>query len=457
MLTFNYELYGIWIAQLFHDGSGQVRLIASSVMVRNAHLIFSSILFPLWHVAYPRGGGIYAFHVDTIDLYNHVDNIIHVDMTAEQPRLTRSEKAYQIVFEKGAISRLDENTYQVRSQSGNGSYVVVVTPFGKNCNCPDHVYRRLTCKHIIAVNYSIHLRHEVEQTVRAVIPEVKPTGCIYCGSANIKKDGIRRNKRGDIQIFECKTCSKYFTINLGFERMHATPQIITTAMQLYFSGESLRNVEKFIRLQGLSVSHVAVYKWIKKYIALMQGYLEKIHPKVSDTWRTDELFLKIKGDTKYLYALMDDETRFWIAQQVADNKYTQDVQPLFKEGKQVAGKKPKTLISDGAFNFHEAWKREFFSLRGEQAQHIRHIHLDGDRNNNKQERLNGEIRQREKVVRGVKKSDSVLLQGYQLYHNYMREHQGLAGKTPAEVAGIRIEGQNKWVTVIQNATKELSN
>ncbi len=25
---------------------------------------------------------------------------------------------------------------------------------------------------------------------------------------------------------------------------------------------------------------------------------------------TDELYLKIKGDTKYLYALMDDETRF---------------------------------------------------------------------------------------------------------------------------------------------------
>jgi len=69
------------------------------------------------------------------------------------------------------------------------------------------------------------------------------------------------------------------------------------------------------------------------------------------------------------------------------------------------------------------------------------------------ERLNGEIRQREKIVRGIKKSDSVLLQGYQLYHNYFREHQGLVGKTPAEVAGIRIEGKNKWITVIQNASK----
>jgi transposase-like protein len=38
--------------------------------------------------------------------------------------------------------------------------------------------------------------------------------------------------------------------------------------------------------------------------------------------RTDELYLKIKGDMKYLYPCMDVETRFWIAQQVADTKYT---------------------------------------------------------------------------------------------------------------------------------------
>lgn len=35
--------------------------------------------------------------------------------------------------------------------------------------------------------------------------------------------------------------------------------------------------------------------------------LEKIKPNVYDTWRTDELFVKIKGNMKYLYALMDDE------------------------------------------------------------------------------------------------------------------------------------------------------
>ena len=31
---------------------------------------------------------------------------------------------------------------------------------------------------------------------------------------------------------------------------------------------------------------------------------------------------------------------------------------------------------------------------------------------------------------------------------------GLNGQTPAEVCGIKIEGENKWITLIENAGKE---
>jgi hypothetical protein len=74
-------------------------------------------------------------------------------------------------------------------------------------------------------------------------------------------------------------------------------------------------------------------------------------------------------------------------------------------------------------------------------------------NNNKMERLNGEFRDREKVMRGLKKDDSPLIDGYQIYHNYVRPHMGLDGKTPADVCGITVNGDNKWKTLIQNASK----
>jgi len=53
-------------------------------------------------------------------------------------------------------------------------------------------------------------------------------------------------------------------------------------MQLYFTGESLRNVQKFLELQGVKITHKTVWNWIRKYVNLMEKYLEKIVPKVGD-------------------------------------------------------------------------------------------------------------------------------------------------------------------------------
>ncbi len=368
--------------------------------------------------------------------------------------MSREERGRLIAEKPNQIQRLDERFYKVASQSGNGMYDVVKKKesTGWICDCPDFTHRKVICKHIWAVQLSLRIREQVQ--ARVIEPITGIEACIYCKSAKIKKDGLRRNKYGDIQKFRCLACERYFTINFGFERMKHNPQGITTGMQLYFSGASLRNVSKSLRLLGVQVSHQTVYNWIEKYTALMQKYLDKITPQVSDTWATDELFLKVKGNLKYLYAMMDEQTRFWIAQEVAETKYTADVRPLFQLAKQVAGKAPKTLVSDGAANFHEAYNHEFRTLKVEtRTEHIRHIRLAGDYNNNKMERMNGEIRDRERVMRGLEKKDTPILTGYQLFHNYIRPHMALDGKTPADVAGIEVKGENKWLTIIQNASR----
>lgn len=68
--------------------------------------------------------------------------------------------------------------------------------------------------------------------------------------------------------------------------------------------------------------------------------------------------------------------------------------------------------------------------------------------------MNGEVRDREKVMRGLKRADTPILKGYQLYHNFIRPHEALDGDTPADRVGIKVEGPNKWLTTIQNASKE---
>jgi hypothetical protein len=85
--------------------------------------------------------------------------------------------------------------------------------------------------------------------------------------------------------------------------------------------------------------------------------------------------------------------------------------------------------------------------------HIRKITLTGKHNNNKMERLNGEVRDREKVMRSLKKPDTPILTGMQIFHNYVRPNEGIDGHTPSELAGITVEGENKWLTIIQNASR----
>jgi transposase-like protein len=366
-------------------------------------------------------------------------------MTA-QLTTTRQERGETIAKLPNQIKRIDENTYTVKSQSREGEYHVTKTLGEMVCECPDNTFRHVKCKHIFAVEFSKSFRAEV--SIRKILPIDNLSNCIYCGSSNVIKKGLRKNKAGNLQKFYCQECHKYFTFNVGFERMKHNPQAITSAMQLYFSGESLRNTMKSLRLLGVEVSYRTILNWIRKYIKLMQDYVEKLVPNVSDAWRADELYIKIKGDMKYLFALMDDETRFWIAQEVAETKEKHDARALFSRAKYLMEKQPKAIITDGLTVYSDASSVVF-----PEATHVRNIRLQGDMNNNKMERLNGEIRDREKVMRRLKTKETAILTGYQLFHNYIRPHEGLNGKTPSEACGIEIEGQNKWITLIQNASK----
>ncbi|MDA4124607.1 MAG: SWIM zinc finger family protein [Thaumarchaeota archaeon] len=74
----------------------------------------------------------------------------------------RAERG-RLICDKGTeVSRLDDNEYAVRSQSGVGQYQVRATELGWTCSCPDYSYRQSKCKHIHAVEFSRKIRTAVE-------------------------------------------------------------------------------------------------------------------------------------------------------------------------------------------------------------------------------------------------------------------------------------------------------
>jgi len=69
--------------------------------------------------------------------------------------------------------------------------------------------------------------------------------------------------------------------------------------------------------------------------------------------------------------------------------------------------------------------------------------------------MNAEIRDRKRVtvIHNLKVVDSPILTGLQIYHNYLPLYVALDGARLAEKAGITVEGDNEWLTLIQNASK----
>jgi len=116
--------------------------------------------------------------------------------------------------------------------------------------------------------------------------------------------------------------------------------------------------------------------------------------------------------------------------------------------------KPDRVVTDGLHSYEDAFKKEFFTLRNPRTKHVRMPRFIDRTNNNLVERLNGTIREREKVMRGLKQEESAqkILEGFRAYYNFIRKHQSLRGKTPAEMANIDLglEG-NKWLELIRKA------
>ena len=50
-----------------------------------------------------------------------------------------------------------------------------------------------------------------------------------------------------------------------------------------------------------------------------------------------------------------------------------------------------------------------------------------------------------------------MIDGMKAYYNFTKKHGSLKGKTPVEQVMIEVDGKNKWITLIQNASLHKGN
>ncbi len=376
---------------------------------------------------------------------------------------TREMKALTIVGQKEQIKRINAVTYKVKSQSSDFWYDVVHEyKQGWTCSCPDHIFRKVECKHIQAVYISKELRHKV--LANNDVKEIETSNDLVCkcGSLNIIKIGIRHNKSGEMQVYKCKECNKKWSDNLGFAKNRIDSKIITISLDLYFKGVSLRKVKEHVKLfYGISISHVSILKWIHKFGEVVAPFVDSLIPKdVSGVYHVDEMVVHVrkeeidKGHYQWLWNMMDNTTRFWISSKVSQRREVEDARAVFQDAKSKTPK-PLAIIHDGLHSYNEAFEKEYYTMQSPRTRNIRSISVRHDGLNQKVERLNGIFRDREVVMRGMdhKESAQKLIDATRIHYNFIREH-GSIKQTPAEKAGIKLElGQNKIESLIKLASK----
>lgn len=397
-----------------------------------------------------------------------------------------------------AIQRLNKLTYKVRSQSDITKWYTVIKQysrtFGENtrdgqwtCDCPDHTFRNVVCKHIHAVIFSKLLRKKVYQDsliqtpINQNIIEANKLGkivCQRCTSEKYVKCSVRHNKKaGDIQRYLCKDCGFRFIVNPGFENAKTTAATVTEAIDLYFKGVSLRKIEDhFKHSRQVYISYGSVCRWIRKFNKVVQPYVDSFIPtQVGGVYQVDEMLLHVrkedndmnmtlenkenhtnrKFDNHYswLWNLMDSTTRFWICSRITQKRSTDDARVVFSDMKQRAPL-PKAIIHDGLPSYDEAFQKEVFKVHNPRIQNVRSIGSNEEGLNPKVERLNGTVRDRETVMRGLDSPEAAqeLVDAMRIHYNFIRPHQAIGGQTPAEAAGINLNlGENKVESLMRQA------
>ena len=126
--------------------------------------------------------------------------------------------------------------------------------------------------------------------------------------------------------------------------------------------------------------------------------------------------------------------------------------PRSQVAKRQAKRDPRVIISDGL----DSYRGEYRSNGSEQVVHIAGVGIQSRINNNRVERLHNTMREREKVMRHLKRAQSAekILKGFLAYYNFVRPHMTLDGYTRAQEAAIPIQlGTNRWLDLIRQAAR----
>ena len=254
-----------------------------------------------------------------------------------------------------------------------------------------------------------------------------------------KGDGgkvIKVGVRNGHQRYQCKTCkTKFRDPSISKGKQYPIKQV-GAALGWYFDGLSYREVARQLKntFDIPAPTENTIYQWVQAYSDEAVREAKDVKAHTGPEWVADETDVTIDGEHHWLWLVMDSKTRYILAALLTHRRDARQAAKVMRMAKDAAANLPKRIRTDRMKSYPSAIKKVFDGK-------VEHVQTDGLAavvNNNLIERLNGTVKERDKVFRGFKRLDSAqqYVDGWVLDYNFFRPHLALAnGKdTPASRA-----------------------
>jgi putative transposase len=166
-------------------------------------------------------------------------------------------------------------------------------------------------------------------------------------------------------------------------------EIISHCVWLYHRFPlSLRDVEQMMAHRGVSVSYDTIHQWCRKCGQTYATGLRRHQARPGDKWHLDEVFIKIKGKTHYLWRAVDQDGAV-LDILVTSHRDARSATRFFRKLLRGSRSVPRVLITDKLASYGVTHRRLI-----PRVEHRRSKYL-----NNRAENSHQPTRQRERAMK----------------------------------------------------------
>ncbi len=94
----------------------------------------------------------------------------------------------------------------------------------------------------------------------------------------------------------------------SFKWKHYEEEIILLNVRWYLKYPlSYRNLKGMMAERGVKVDHTIIMRWVHQYSPEIEKKVRRYLKPTNSSWRVDETYIKVKGECKYFYRVVDSD------------------------------------------------------------------------------------------------------------------------------------------------------